>query len=172
MTVHEFEKAVGQICASRGSGSEGPLEPYLRALLRVFSERAGERPSYELFVELIEAAFRAEPVEFDEAWLAYTEPPDEDDPLDSVESVIQVLQFQIADLHRMAASGQLEGPYIGLGITSPSGNPWYNFDPSLYLSCGVAGVIASIEGGRMAEDRDNPTWGTFAALLELGRIYE
>lgn len=41
--------------------------------------------------------------------------------------------YQIADLHLMTQTGQVNDPNAFSGIDSPTGHRWYNFDPSSYL---------------------------------------
>ncbi len=58
---------------------------------------------------------------------------------------------------------QNEGKYLGLN--SPTGNRWYNFDVFTYLECGTAQFDADDKLG----DCD---WTFLAYILKLGRIYE
>lgn len=80
----------------------------------------------------------------------------------------EVIKFQLAELSRMRASGQLADESKFFGIVSPSGHGWYNFDPFSLLECGARGLMdhagedAPVRGG----------WEMLGELLEMGRMYE
>ena len=80
----------------------------------------------------------------------------------------EVIKFQLAELSRMRASGQLADESKFFGIVSPSGHGWYNFDPFSLLECGMRGLMdhagedAPVRGG----------WEILGELLEMGRTYE
>ena len=80
----------------------------------------------------------------------------------------EVIKFQLAELSRMHASGQLADESKFFGIVSPSGHGWYNFDPFSLLECGARGLMdhagedAPVRGG----------WEMLGELLEMGRTYE
>ena len=80
----------------------------------------------------------------------------------------EVIKFQLAELSRMRASGQLADESKFFGIVSPSGHGWYNFDPFSLLECGARGLMdyagedAPVRGG----------WEMLGELLEMGRAYE
>lgn len=80
----------------------------------------------------------------------------------------EVIKFQLAELSRMRASGQLADDSKFFGIISPSGHGWYNFDPFSLLECGARGLMdhagedAPVRGG----------WEMLGELLEMGRTYE
>ena len=80
----------------------------------------------------------------------------------------EVIKFQLAELSRMRASGQLADDSKFFGIVSPSGHGWYNFDPFSLLECGARGLMdhagedAPVRGG----------WEMLGELLEMGRTYE
>jgi len=80
----------------------------------------------------------------------------------------EVIKFQLAELGRMRASGQLADESKFFGIVSPSGHGWYNFNPFSLLECGARGLMdhasedAPVRGG----------WEMLGELLEMGRTYE
>ena len=80
----------------------------------------------------------------------------------------EVIKFQLAELGRMRASGQLADESRFFGIVSPSGHGWYNFDPFSLLECGARGLMdhagedVPVRGG----------WEMLGELLEMGRTYE
>lgn len=80
----------------------------------------------------------------------------------------EVIKFQLAELSRMRASGQLADESKFFGIVSPSGHGWYNFDPFSLLECGARGLMD--HAGEDAPVRGS--WEMLGELLEMGRIYE
>ena len=80
----------------------------------------------------------------------------------------EVIKFQLAELSRMRASGQLADESKFFGIVSSGGHSWYNFDPFSLLECGARGLMdhagedAPVRGG----------WEMLGELLEMGRTYE
>ena len=80
----------------------------------------------------------------------------------------EVIKFQLAELNRMHASGQLADDSKFFGMVSPSGHGWYNFDPFSLLECGARGLMDH-------EGEDAPVrsgWEMLGELLEMGRTYE
>lgn len=80
----------------------------------------------------------------------------------------EVIKFQLAELGRMRASGQLADESKFFGIVSPSGHGWYNFDPFSLLECGARGLMD--HAGEDAPVRSG--WEMLGELLEMGRTYE
>jgi len=141
-----------------------------------------------LLLNLLQNAFTSEPKEFSSEWLSITTAPDErimskkftnpeinlliDKSVVSdksgIDYSIAVLQFQIAELHKMKGK-QLNDDMRYFGIDSETGNRWYNFDPMTNLECGARCILDS-------EDDDDMefivSWQTLGELLEMGRIYE
>ena len=80
----------------------------------------------------------------------------------------EVIKFQLAELSRMRASGQLADESKFFGIVSSGGHGWYNFDPFSLLECGARGLMdhagedMPVRGG----------WEMLGELLEMGRTYE
>ena len=80
----------------------------------------------------------------------------------------EVIKFQLAELSRMRASGQLADESKFFGIVSSGGHGWYNFDPFSLLECGARGLMDHA-------DEDAPVrggWEILGELLEMGRTYE
>lgn len=80
----------------------------------------------------------------------------------------EVIKFQLAELNRMHASGQLADDSKFFGMVSPSGHGWYNFDPFSLLERGARGLMDH-------EGEDAPVrsgWEMLGELLEMGRTYE
>ena len=80
----------------------------------------------------------------------------------------EVIKFQLAELSRMRASGQLADESKFFGIVSPSGHGWYNFNPFSLLECGARGLMD--HAGEDAPVRCG--WEMLGELLEMGRTYE
>ena len=133
---------------------------------------------------LIEA-FTSEHYEFKVDWLKCETAPDENrmsrkftnsdisetidktntSDLTPYDFTIEVLKFQIAELHKMKGK-QLENEYRYFGVQSETGNSWYNFDPFVNLECGAR----CMEDNEM--DFSSLDWSFIGELLENGRIYE
>ena len=124
------------------------LEAYLLALYSLVENHQTETIDAGLLVDLLSTAFSSDPAVFQDEWLSHeTEPhengitrkftnPEIKNDLDrdfrtniqGVEFTLEVLRFQIAELHKMRGK-QLENEYRYFGIRSETGNEWYNFDP-------------------------------------------
>ncbi len=160
------------------------LETYLLALYQNILEHKDEELTYELVIDIISKSFTSKAAKFNIEWLDSIEAPDENrmsqkftnkafsdfvdksnhSTLAPFEFTIDVLKFQIAELHKMKGK-QLEDEYRYFGIDSETGHRWYNFDPFAILSC----------GSRCMEDNErdftNLDWSFIGELLENGRIY-
>lgn len=80
----------------------------------------------------------------------------------------EVIKFQLAELSRMRASGQLADESKFFGIVSSGGHGWYNFDPFSLLECGARGLM-----DHAGEDAPvHGDWEMLGELLEMGRTYE
>jgi hypothetical protein len=76
--------------------------------------------------------------------------------------------FQIADLHRMG-DVQQSNKFWYYGVTSATGNRWYNLNLYSYWTNGIRGMID--HRGKNSE-MTPMDWADVAAFLELGRLYE
>ena len=182
MNASEFHtqiESLSETCENRD------LQEYLLALLKIVEENRSKIFTYDLVINMIKHAFVSEPLEFKEEWLKYYTAPDENrlskkltNPeisqslnksnssiLEPYDFTIEVLKFQIAELHRMKGK-ELDNEYRYFGIQSETGNSWYNFDPLGNLECGA----------RCMEDNEtdfnNLNWSFIGELLENGRLYE
>ncbi|MCA9922121.1 MAG: hypothetical protein KC421_07110 [Anaerolineales bacterium] len=123
----------------------GELLPSLEAYLLSFwslvvTESTDLIDVYQL-LSWLERAFEHEPPPFQPHWLDIPSPQPFRKRIATFSDWEDVILFQIADLHRMAESGDLTSPNRYEGITSPSGTQWYNFDPITYLECAVRGTM-------------------------------
>lgn len=145
----------------------GTLEEYLRSLWSLVQAHRDSQPSFSLMADLIARALYTEPAQFDEQWLAYTKPslPEPPENKGTFEMLNDMLLYQIADLHRMKLTGQLDqSPFVlWLGIDSPTRHRWYNFDVDPYFECGCQ----CLDPTSAAND-----WGSFVVFLWCGQIYE
>lgn len=161
------------------------LEDYLLALFKLIETNSTKVLTYNLVLEIIGKAFTSESAVFKNDWLNCISPPDENrmskkftnpiiseqidtsntSDLSPFDFTIEVLKFQIAELHKMRGK-QLENEYRFFGVQSETGNSWYNFDPFANLECGA----------RCMEDNETDfsvlDWSFIGELLENGRIYE
>lgn len=166
-TIGDFREYVLFLANGKAATTPRSLEEYLRALWGLVQQTQARPVTFALLGQLLENAFVAEPLSFDEAWLQYDEPPDfhNIENMQAFSVLQQMICYQIADLHRMHQVHLLENKLRFLGIASPTGYTWYNFDPSGYLECAARGVQ---ENG-IATDAG---WIDLAILLWLGQIYE
>ena len=142
------------------------LEEYLRALWSLVQRHRDSQLSYSLMAELIASALSAESAPFDERWLTYTKPflPEPPEDTGTFEMLNDTLLYQIADLHRMKLTGQLDQSpsVLYMGVNSPTGHTWYNFD--------VAGFLN--QGRRCFPVSEAIDWADFIVFLWCGQIYE
>jgi hypothetical protein len=166
-THEDFRQYIRMLARQRTPVTKRSLEEYLRALWGLLKARQGEAVTFSLLGQLLHDAFLAEPVLFDEQWLQYDTPPNLDEEKKAGAFVVlqQMIWYQIADLHLMAQTGQIDDPNAFFGIDSPTGQRWYNFDPCSYLECAVAPPIRD-------GSRTQANWRDLAILLWLGQIYE
>lgn len=164
------------------------LETYLLALYHLTEQYKDKELTPELLLQLISDAFTADPAVFNEDWLGCCAAPDENilsrkftkpqikgsidttahTNVEGIEYTFEVLKFQIAELHKMR-DNQLKNEMRYFGITSETGNLWYNFDPFTNLQCGAACFMDNADN---EADEMTVTWQTLGELLENGRIYE
>lgn len=176
------------------------LEEYLRALLELADPyRAEAALPVAQFFTLLDEAFTAEVAVFNPEWRSlYPDTYDEDEGFEAWQAT---LIRQVVDLREMAEQGMLEDPYRYLGINSPRGRRWYNFDPGAFLECGLAGSYGGWQPGdetgrvyvpgpvlilgeaglesRDPEEIEEPifflpeiTWADFRDFLLQGQYYE
>lgn len=160
------------------------LEEYLRSLWFVVSNSKIAEPTVENVADWLETAFTIAPPDFDSRWLSLRPAKGLVENFTDWENVIL---YQIADLRRMAESGQLQDKERYFGIDSPSGSRWYNFDPFSYLECGVRGAFGGYEADEVivlhqppnGESADSEvfeitdfSWQEFASILRNGQWYE
>jgi hypothetical protein len=122
------------------------LEEYLRALWQLGTpHQRDDALPVGLFAELLDAAFRESAPPFDPSWRKIAS-PDFMKPM-GFQTWQQTLLGQIVDLRDMAEAGILRNEMRYLGIQSPRGNDWYNFDPCTYLECATAGSCGGFRAG-------------------------
>jgi hypothetical protein len=185
MTNREFYLFVRNLKETYENAPNRSLEAYLSALWKLVTADPPETPTLEQFVHWLEAAFHAEAPPFDPRWLDIE--IDYGQNFITYDDCINLLLFQIADLHRMKEAGVFENEYRYFGVQSPTGESWYNFDPLTYLECGIRGnyrgykaeeVIITIPPpeGQSADSEiyeiDSFSWQNIADTLVLGQLYE
>ncbi len=185
---------IGKLIQAKSGQAVPALETYLTNLVRN-AERFADREALNLneFFSLLSDSFeefkepRRAPVYFVtlgfKTWKEHVE-------------------HQIADLRQMSGNGQLQNELRFFGISAPSGEQWYNFDPCAYIECGMAGSLGGwVEGdgtgrsyvpGQVAcldaegnmtpcdpRDLDRPpieipviTWEKFSEFASCGQTYE
>jgi hypothetical protein len=185
MTFNELANFIyDELVENYARDYKGSMQEYLRSLLAVVQKYRDAEPSGELLVTVLTESFSTPPLPFDEAWMQYTEPGDYQlegsqpkPPAEHYKMLEHTLFFQIADLKRMGDAGQI-GEYAGMGVVSPTGNSWYNFEPGLMFECAISGMdegafARNIEKIGRPEYHNEPCdWSTLEDILEIGRIYE
>lgn len=177
-----------QITALSEKHENRDLEEYLISLYTLVEKNKEQKMTGELLLQLLSDAFTTATIPFKKEWLACDKPPHDngiirkltnpdlkDDfdrtfytDIDGVEFTLEVLKFQIAELHKMRDK-QLKNEYRYFGIRSETGHDWYNFDPFSNLECGARCLVDNAD----SEDEEIEIgWHTIGMLLEDGRIYE
>jgi len=180
-TNRDLYFAITQLIAQNEKTAR-PLEEYLRALLEI-GYRVWDRPliSPADFVEMLDEAFTGKPQSLSfEFMVQVVENQLMVDPtlatLEGYHAWVFHIFRQIVDLREMAENGQLALAHRYLGIDSPRGSRWYNFDPCGFLECATAGTF----GGRDWDDEDESeveplgeiSWEQFRDFLWAGQAYE
>lgn len=184
MTYNEFYNKINY----RNNTDNRDLETYLLALLKLVEQEREQTLTADSLLKLFLDAFSSEPKKFDAEWLKIVKAPDEktiykkftnkaasssEDKNEVAGDIgiyytIAVLQFQIAELHKMKGK-QLDDNDKYFGIDSETGNRWYNFDPDSILECGMRCYIDPDDDN---DQEFEVSWQTLGDLLEMGRIYE
>ncbi|GJH41114.1 hypothetical protein RCZ04_16640 [Capnocytophaga sp. HP1101] len=165
MTYNEFYNYIEQLPKKVANRD---LEAYLLALYGLTLQHKEEVCTPILCLELLEQAFTATSVPYNESWTAIREMPEaEGREVDTFAYTQAVILFQIAELHRMRGK-ELQDKQRYMGITSETGYDWYNFDAFSLLECGAQGLSDYI--GK--EENIPNDWCFLGDLLDLGRYYE
>lgn len=184
MTYNEFYNKINY----RNNTDNRDLETYLLALLKLVEQEREQTLTADSLLKLFLDAFSSEPKKIDTEWLKIVKTPDEktiykkitnkaasssEDKNEAAGDIgiyytIAVLQFQIAELHKMKGK-QLDDTEKYFGIDSETGNRWYNFDPNSILECGMRCYIDPDDNN---DQEFEVSWQTLGDLLEMGRIYE
>lgn len=152
MANRDLYLALGRLCTQHAATSRS-LEHYLLALLGLARSHAGQDGlAPEAFYQLLAAAFDAVPLPFEPDWCDGYDAFDSSAP--GYPGWHATLVRQIVDLHEMARDGLLDHEYRYFGLNAPRGGCWYNFHPTAYLECGMAGAL----GGWQAGDDSGPQW--------------
>lgn len=184
MTYNEFYNNINY----RNNIDNRDLETYLLALLKLVEQERKQTLTADFLLKLLLDAFSCEPKKIDTEWLKIVKAPDEktiykkftnketsssEDKNTVADDIgiyytIAVLQFQIAELHKMKGK-QLDDEWKYDGIDSETGNRWYNFDPGSILDCGMR---CFMDHNKDDDQEFEVSWRTLGDLLEMGRIYE
>ncbi len=176
--VQKTEEAI-EIAAA---GYKSDLRHYLRSLLALLLQAKNEPVTFQLLHDLIVDAFKSDPVDFDPSWLEVTNPEhelfDDDDEYltdlskeEQFDIAVRMIQFLIADYHRMKEAGLLDQKpsILYFGIDSPTGWRWYNFHPLNFVEQGLRGHQSEI---CPEPERNWAEWRTLAFIVIDGSIYE
>jgi hypothetical protein len=163
-TNRDLYLAIGQLIKQEDK-SKRSLESYLLALLNLGKDlKQHDFLTPNEFAGLLEKAFYAEPLTFDELWRKLEYRSD----LESFTAWQHTLILQVVDLREMDEKGTLKDEMRYFGIDSPRGSRWYNFDPHSFLECGMAGSF----GGWGEGDDTGRAYvsGSVAVINELGEM--
>ena len=155
MTIEELIDKIGETESAFKSSNKN-LEEYWRSMYRAAIEIKDEKPTLQLFFELITKSINYPPLDFKPEWLNSISPPESNlfdatvkigkegvkSEFKEFEFFTKVLEFQIAELRKMKGK-QLENEHKYFGIDSETGNRWFNFDPLGILECGLGGFRAN-----------------------------
>ena len=178
MTVEELLVKVNGMVAAFDSCNK-TLEEYWRSMYPLALKKIDHKPTLQLFLELLDESIKGVPMEMDPKWLDVTNPPESNMFTEEVKNgrkniesgypdhvfFLKVLEFQISDLHKMK-DDQLKNGTRYFGVTSGTGNKWFNFTPISVLECGLAGMHSH------GFNRDPESWIFLGEIIEMGRIYE
>lgn len=188
-TMGQFRKSVLDILEIN-TDYQGSLEEYLRSLWALIQRDRLLEPTWDLILTILKEAFVSPPLLFDPDWLKFNQPLDweyqEDEyvlmgikgnnrtvierGVEPIRLLEETILFQISDLFRMR-DNQLNNEFRYLGVKSPTGNTWYNFDVFTYLKCATGGQEDHMGKNTVVQNHECD-WVFFAVLLELGRLYE
>ncbi len=156
-----------------------PEEKYFRKLLYQLELHSSEQPTATLILEIFENSLHSEAVEFEDEWNKLSEPElfheqDEASIEEELELAKNTIKFMIADLRRLGDK-VLKDPHRGLGITSPKGASWYNFD-ICSIVYGYSGFcFDALETSGSVEEPDeiqSYSWNDISDILLIGKGYE
>lgn len=172
-TNRDLYLALADLSAKTDAGDRG-LEEYLRALwglARAYRDRTAL--SGDELLGLLARALTEPAPPFDEGWRAAYERDFAPAfaPLPPLAAWEARVLRQVVDLREMDEQGSLRNELRYLGIDSPRGARWYNFDPTTFLECAAVGTFGGWEGG---DDRPLPalSWDVFRDFLNNGQSYE
>lgn len=143
-TNRDLYLAVTELIETKAD-SQPSLEAYLLSLRQLGMQfKAVVEIALDDFLGMLRVSFSDKPPPYDAKWadgyVAY--PEDSGYP-----GWLTTITSQIVDLHEMAESGDLNNKWRYLGIQSPRGSQWFNFDPCTYLECAMAGSVGGWEPG-------------------------
>lgn len=173
-TNHDLYDAICAL-AEKHAQADRLLEAYLSALWQLGGNcRQESALTVDQFFQMLSEAFVAPVPNFDETWRSCAGDSEESEGFTGWEVVIQ---RQIVDLREMDEAGLLQDKYRELGLTSPRGRPWFNFDPCSYLQCGTQAILDSRQAGDTGSEIDEfevtaISWELFREFSWCGQIYE
>lgn len=178
MTIEKLIVELGEL-ESAFKASNKSLEEYWRSMYPLAIKKKHQKPTLKLFFELIKESIDNPIIKLNKDWLRSINPPESNlfeeevkkgekdlkSDNDEFEFFLKVLEFQIAELHKMKDK-QLKNEHRYFGIDSETGNRWFNFEPIGILECGLSGMDAN------GLNKDLENWIFLGEIIEMGRIYE
>jgi hypothetical protein len=190
-----YERAIGLLNDHRESTRS--LRDWLTALAGILAELSARSDlDPEVFLDALARAFTTGVAPLDgvdryDGWEAST-----------ATEVLGLLARQVDDLDAMEHAGTLEGEWIYLGTTAPSGEQWFNFGPLGFIECGIEGAfhgwaphaqsprkpvdgdvavvapdgeitaVSATESSRPIRDVETLSWADVGRFVLMGQIYE
>ena len=178
MNIKELIDKLNELVSTFKSSNKS-LEEYWRSMYLLALNKKDDKPTLDLFFEMIAESINQSSIELNPNWLSSTNPPESNifeeevrngnkelkSDIQEFEFFLKVLEFQIAELHKMK-NKQLKNEYRYFGIDSETGNRWFNFDPMGILECGSSGMESN------GFNKDLESWIFLGEIIEMGRIYE
>lgn len=128
MDYEEFIEQLIEIL--HGAGEQViPEERYLRKILAEMEQHKDSPVTAELLLTIIHNSLSVEPVKFNPEWndlkSAWSFSENEDNSDDYLFTLNQI-RYLTADMRQMEKGSVKDS--LGMGLTSPNGETWYNFD--------------------------------------------
>jgi hypothetical protein len=173
MTIAEIPAWVEKLIEDPARMPARDVEEYLRAFLRLLLPLSDLRLiEVSHFLSLVEEALVSEPLDFEPAWVhSYESNRELERRSAGFPVVIAVLQRQIVDLREMRWAGILDGRFIDLGVSSPRGETFYNFNLHWFLGCAGAGMENSSHSSEW-QDLSEMDWHQAMFFFWCGQNWE
>jgi len=144
---------------------------YFLALFKLLEENKSRSVTFELAIKLLALAYTSETYKLESDWLKIKDRPKVEAFSESIEQdngykfLLEVIKFQIAELHRMKEKPPTEDECM-YGYTSSTGHRWSNFEQVFNFRCGIRCM------GDNSQNTNEISWKYIALAFEYGRTYD